>query len=226
MIDYTVKEIADLLGVSKTTIQKAIKAAAIDYDYVERNKYFYKLGKVKEIISSIRPDFDFTKLANSQTETDNSQTETNNQTDNSQMQGENSQAETANSQTETDNQTANSQTETDNQTDNSQTGEIAALHRLIDLVQQQLAEKDKQLEIKDKQIAALNDRLAEAMQLTQGQQYIAAADKTKQLMESKAAAEAPIEVTPAPATKNGETDPLAAVEPPPKKGFWSRFFGR
>ena len=183
MIDYTVKEIADLLGVSKTTIQKAIKAAAIDYDYVERNKYFYKLDKVKEIISSIRPDFDFTKLANSQTETDN-------------------------------------------QTDNSQTGEIAALHRLIDLVQQQLAEKDKQLEIKDKQIAALNDRLAEAMQLTQGQQYIAAADKTKQLMESKAAAEAPIEVTPAPATTNGETDPLATVEPPPKKGFWARFFGR
>lgn len=215
MIDYTVKEIADLLGVSKTTIQKAIKAAAIEFDYVERNKYFYKWDKVKEIISSIRPDFDFTKLANSQTETDNSQTETNNQTDNSQMQGEYSQTETA-----------NSQTETDNQTDNSQTGEIAALHRLIDLVQQQLAEKDKQLEIKDKQIAALNDRLAEAMQLTQGQQYIAAADKTKQLMESKAAAEAPIEVTPAPATKNGETDTLAAVEPPPKKGFWSRFFGR
>ena len=215
MIDYTVKEIADLLGVSKTTIQKAIKAAAIEFDYVERNKYFYKWDKVKKIISSIRPDFDFTKLANSQTETDNSQTETNNQTDNSQMQGEHSQTETA-----------NSQTETDNQTDNSQTGEIAALHRLIDLVQQQLAEKDKQLEIKDKQIAALNDRLAEAMQLTQGQQYIAAADKTKQLMESKAAAEAPIEVTPAPATKNGETDTLAAVEPPPKKGFWSRFFGR
>lgn len=211
MSDYTVKEIADLLGVSKTTIQKAIKAADITYDYVERNKYFYKCEKVKQIISSIRPDFDFSQLANSPTETDNSQTQADNQTDNLRNETDNSQTQAANSQTETD---------------NSQTGEIAALHRLIDLVQQQLAEKDKQLEIKDKQIAALNDRLAEAMQLTQGQQYIAAADKTKQLMDSKAAAEATIEVAPAPATTDGETDTHAAVEPPPKKGFWARLFGK
>ena len=182
MNDLTVREIADILKVSKTTVQKAIKAAAISCDYVERNRQYYKSDKAKQIILSIRADFDIASLENSQTETENSQT--------------------------------------------SKSEEIAALHRLIDLVQLQLAEKDKQLAVKDKQIQDLSDRLAEAMQLTQGQQYIAAADKTKQLMDSKKAAEEPIDVTPAPATANGETEPLAEQEPPPKKSFWARLFGK
>lgn len=214
MNDLTVREIADILKVSKTTVQKAIKAAAISCDYVERNRQYYKSDKAKQIILSIRADFDISSLENSQTKTENSQTDTENQTANSQTQTEKAKTKTENSQTETE----NSQT--------SKSEEIAALHRLIDLVQLQLAEKDKQLAVKDKQIQDLSDRLAEAMQLTQGQQYIAAADKTKQLMDSKKAAEEPIEVTPAPATENEETDPLAAQEPPQKKSFWARLLGK
>ena len=62
--------------------------------------------------------------------------------------------------------------------------QIAALNKLIEIVQKQLEEKDKQLAIKDKQIQDLSNRLAEALQLTKGQQYIAAADKTKELIEA------------------------------------------
>lgn len=84
---YTMKDIADTLKVSKTTVRKAIKAAAIDYDKVESNKYFYSIDKTKQIIKNINSDFDLrglqsdletenseTKFANSQTETENSET--------------------------------------------------------------------------------------------------------------------------------------------------------
>lgn len=84
---YTMKDIADTLKVSKTTVRKAIKAAAIDYDKVESNKYFYSIDKTKQIIKNINSDFDLrglqsdletenskTKFANSQTETENSKT--------------------------------------------------------------------------------------------------------------------------------------------------------
>ena len=42
---YTVKEIADILGVSKTTVQKAIKAAAIEFDKVEKTRQYYSFEK-------------------------------------------------------------------------------------------------------------------------------------------------------------------------------------
>ena len=84
---YTMKDIADTLKVSKTTVRKTIKAAAIDYDKVESNKYFYSIDKTKQIIKNINSDFDLrglqsdletenskTKFANSQTETENSKT--------------------------------------------------------------------------------------------------------------------------------------------------------
>ena len=92
MSDFTVKEIADILKVSKTTVQKAIKAANISYDYIERNRQYYSMEKTRQIVLSIRADFDFSllesQLANSQTETENSQTDTANQVDNSPTQTE------------------------------------------------------------------------------------------------------------------------------------------
>ena len=213
MSDFTVKEIADILKVSKTTVQKAIKAANISYDYIERNRQYYSMEKTRQIVLSIRADFDFSllesQLANSQTETENSQTDTANRVDNSPTQTEKPKTETANSPTDSNE-------------------ELAALHRLIDLVQQQLAEKDKQLAVKDKQIQDLSDRLAEAMQLTHGQQYIAAADRVMQLKESQQPEEETIIVSsPAPAgTEQKEENPLAADNPPQKKSLWARLFGK
>ena len=70
-MEYTVKEIADLLQVSKTTVQKVIKANNIVYDYVSKNKQYYSYEKAKQIIGLLRKDFDFTKLEISQTKLEN-----------------------------------------------------------------------------------------------------------------------------------------------------------
>ena len=86
---YTVKEIADILGVSKTTVQKAIKAAAIECDKVEKNRQYYSLEKTKQIIIKANKDFDLDTLQVG-LEVENSPTKTENQTENSQILTENS----------------------------------------------------------------------------------------------------------------------------------------
>ena len=86
---YTVKEIADILGVSKTTVQKAIKAAAIEFDKVEKNRQYYSFEKTKQIIAKVNKDFDLGTLQVG-LEVENSPTKTENQTENSQILTENS----------------------------------------------------------------------------------------------------------------------------------------
>ena len=78
---YTVKEIADILGVSKTTVQKAIKAAAIECDKVEKNRQYYSLEKTKQIIIKANKDFDLDTLQ-VDLEVENSPTKTETQTEN------------------------------------------------------------------------------------------------------------------------------------------------
>lgn len=181
---YTVKEIADLVKVSKTTIQKIIKSIGIDFDYVEKNRQYYSFDKAKRIIIDFNPDFEFPIVENQ-----------------SENQSENSKSITAN----IENSCENSKTEAEDQ--------IAALNRMLDIIQKQLEEKDKQLAIKDKQIADLSDRLKEAMLLTKGQQYIAAADKTTELIEAATD----------PEQKTNSIDPDL---PPKKKSFLARWFSR
>ena len=183
---YTIKEIADIVGVSKTAIQKTIKEIQIDYDYINKNKQCYSIIKTIHIIKSIRPNFDVSELEaqteNSPTKTEIPPTKTENQTDNFYKQTENSQTKTENSQTER---------------------EIEALNRLIDIINKQLDEKDKQLAIKDKQIEDLSNRLAEALELTKGQQYIAVADKAQGMI-----------------TSNIVSDNNSQIN----KGFWNKLF--
>ena len=98
--------------------------------------------------------------------------------------------------------------------------ELELLQELVKTVQKELEEKNKQLEIKDKQIQDLSDRLAEAMQLTRGQQYIAAADKTKELIETNKEDNV---ITAAPNNeKMIEYEQEQAKEK--KKGFFARLF--
>ena len=190
---YTIKEISNIVGVSKTTIQKTIKEIQIDYDYINKNKQCYSIIKTIHIIKSIRPNFDVSELEaqteNSQTETETSPTKTENQTDNFYKQTENSQTKTEISQIKTE----NPQTER----------EIEALNRLIDIINKQLDEKDKQLAIKDKQIEDLSNRLAEALELTKGQQYITVADKAQGMITSNIVSD-----------NNSQTN----------KGFWNKLF--
>ena len=195
---YTVKEIADLVKVSKTTIQKIIKSIGIDFDYVERNRQYYSFDKAKRIILDFNPEFEFPIIENqSANQSENSETET----ENNKNVCENSQTKSAKSETKTE----NSKTEAEDQ--------IAALNRMLDIIQKQLEEKDRQLSIKDKQIADLSERLKEAMLLTKGQQYIAAADKATELIEAAAD----------PEQKTNSLDPDL---PPKKKSFWERWFSR
>ena len=210
MKQFTVREIADLLRVSKTTIQKYIKAANIEYDCIEKNKQYYSYQKAKEIIKNIRPDFDFSELENLQTEVENSETKLENQNENLQTEVEKSKNQVENSQTEVE----KSKTEVEN-SPTQQNEQMATLNRMLDMIQKQLEEKDKQLAIKDKQIQDLSDRLQEAMELTKGQQYIAAADKTAQLLEAE---QQPKEDT--------VSEDITTQEPPQKKGFFSRFFNK
>lgn len=101
--------------------------------------------------------------------------------------------------------------------------ELDLLQELVKTIQKELEEKNKQLEIKDKQIQDLSDRLAEAMQLTRGQQYIAAADKTKELVEKEAETDT-IVVSPAAVPSHTKPDP-EEERPQKKKGFFARLLG-
>lgn len=165
---YTMKDIADILKVSKTTVRKAIKAAAIDYDKVESNKYFYSIDKTKQIIKNINSDFDLRGLQ-------------------SDLETENSETKFANSQTETEILTANSQTETENsqtETENSKTIEVA-----LNILEKQLNEKDNTIKDLQEKLAAAYTQIGEQSKtiadLAAKAQYITAADKTAQLLDKQ-----------------------------------------
>ncbi len=119
------------------------------------------------------------------------------------------------------------QSTAENKSDNDQ---IEALNKLIEIVQKQLEEKDKQIAVKDKQIADLSDRLAEALQLTKGQQYIAAADKTKELLEADTSHndDETIEndyIDSNTDKRANSKDVNSQEQPKKKKGFLARIFG-
>ena len=189
MKELTVKDLAELLGVSKPTIQRAINAAAIEASREDKQTRYYSLDAAAAISAKVKPDFDFGACFGG--------------------------SETPPHEPP--------QTETPPQADS-----MEFMRAMLTTIQEQLAAKDKQIAayeaqiaMKDKQIEDYSARLAEAMELTRGQQYIAAADKTAGLLE--AAANQEDEVIIAAATGTGEEEPVA---PAKKKGFWQKLFGR
>lgn len=172
---YTIKDIADTLKVSKTTVRKAIKAAAIDYDKVESNKYFYSIDKTKQIIKNINSDFDLRGLQ-SDLETENSETKFANSETKTAILTENLQIETENSETKF----ANSKTETEN----SQTIQAA-----LNILEKQLNEKDNTIKDLQEKLAAAYTQIGEQSKtiadLAAKAQYITAADKTAQLLDKQ-----------------------------------------
>ena len=191
MREFTVKDLAELLGVSKPTIQRAINAAAIEADREDGQTRYYSHAAAAAISAKVKPDFDFSACVGG------SETPTN----------------------------VPPQTETPPQADS-----MEFMRAMLTTIQEQLAAKDKQIAayeaqiaMKDKQIEDYSARLAEAMELTRGQQYIAAADKTAGLLEAAANQENEEVIIAAAATGTGEEEPVA---PAKKKGFWSKLFGR
>ena len=165
---YTVKEIADILGVSKTTVQKAIKAAAIEFDKVEKNRQYYSFEKTKQIIVKVNKDFDLGTLQVG-LEVENSPTKTENQTENSQTLTENSPTESENSKT---------------QTENSPT-----IEKALEILEKQLDEKDSTIKDLQEKLAAAYSQISEQSKtiadLATKAQYITAADKTAQIMDKQ-----------------------------------------
>ena len=107
---------------------------------------------------------------------------------------------------------------------------------MLTTLQGQLAAKDKQiaaleeqLVVKDRQINDYSARLAEAMELTKGQQYISAAEKVERIAAAQAAPENE-EVITSVEPVQGEDIPAPpdekAEQPPQKKSFWQRLIGR
>ena len=210
---YTVKEIADLLSVSKPTIQRYINTAAIEPDKEENQCRYYNFDKAVKIIKAVNAEFDISRIAADHEAPQNDAPQTATPPQNA-------------PQTATAPQNDAPQTATP-----PQNAEIEILKSVIATIQEQLVIKDKQIANMDRQIAAYEDqitdyskRLKEALELTKGQQYIAAADKTAQIMDKESAGKENINTA-----ADNETITAAADQKEvqtEKKSFWKRILGK
>ena len=184
---YTVKEIADLLSVSKPTIQRYINTAAIEPDKEENQCRYYNFDKAVKIIKAVNAEFDISRIAADHEAPQNDAPQAATPPQNAQ-----------NAATEPQNDAPQTATAPQNDAPQAatppQNAEIDILKSVIATIQEQLVIKDKQIANMDRQIAAYEDqitdyskRLKEALELTKGQQYIAAADKTAQIMDKESA---------------------------------------
>lgn len=150
---FSVKDIADLAGVSKPTAHKVIIDMNIKPVQTENNgRRLYAYADGLKVIGQLKPDFQLSEICGKT---------------------EKPQNETANFPENALEITAKLQNE-----------QINALQSTIDILRNQLQELNSQLKEKDKQIEAANntvialsERLRDALQVTKGQQYLAAADK-------------------------------------------------
>ena len=209
---YTVKEIADLLSVSKPTIQRYINTAAIEPDKEENQCRYYNFDKAVKIIKAVNAEFDISRIAADHEAPQNDAPQTATPPQNA-------------PQTATEPQNDAPQTATP-----PQNAEIEILKSVIATIQEQLVIKDKQRANMDRQIAAYEDqitdyskRLKEALELTKGQQYIAAADKTAQIMDKESAGKENINTAAADETITAAADQKEVQTE--KKSFWKRLFG-
>lgn len=205
MEEFTVRQIAELLKVSKPTVQKIINGLEIKPSRIdEENRRYYDLESAERIIKERDTNFDLSILRQAEKFGEKAPSEPPKLAPSGEKFGEKPPS-------------------------GEKSEEVELLRQALDIIKAQLEEKDKQLAVKDKQIEDLSNRLAEAMQLTRGQQYIAAADKTTELLEADKNntavknAEAPVE--------SGERAAASAMnidEPQPQKkqSFWKKLFGK
>lgn len=217
--EYTVKEIADLLEVSKPTVQKKLNDLKLDPSTIKGNRCrYYSYDAAIKVIKSIRADFDITALGADQESAKPQNFGTKPQSESAKVG-----AKSQNFGAKMQNESAKPQSESAKPQSDFEKDQIEVLKDLVNVIQEQLKEKDKQLEVKDRQIQDLNDRLAEAMALTKGQQYIAAADKTTDLIEAQSKQMDPKE-DPEAERQPEPLQPKKQVNKPKKKGFFKRFF--
>lgn len=157
--DYTVKEIAELLDVSKPTVQKVINDKKIEACRIEKNKFrYYNIEQTKEIILEIQEDFDIEKIS------------------------PNTAKNTAKFATNGDN-SDNFAEVSEKSFEKSQNATL----KLIEMLQNEIDKKDKELEKKNKRIEKLEATIEEHTKtiadLAKQASYITAADKTAQIID-------------------------------------------
>ena len=200
MKQYSVKDIASMLNVSKTTIQRIIKIKKISPIQRDRQKCYYSSADTITIIQTLNANYDISNLLEDtatppqetepeppQTATPPQETEPEpNHTATPPQETEPEPPQTTTPPQETEPEPPQTTTPPTNSGD-----EILLLKEVIKTIQQQLEAKDKQIfnyeeqiKQKDKQIEDYSERLKEAIQLTRGQQYITAADKTTNLLNA------------------------------------------
>ena len=148
----TIKQLADQLGVSKTTISKAISALGLS-NRLNRsgNKYIISEDQTEQIKMQIANSRPQTASDKSQTASDKSQTAS----DKSQTANDKSQTANDKSQTASD----KSQTASDKSQTASDKSQLENQIALIELLQKQLALLNEQLSIKDGQIKAYQEQI-------------------------------------------------------------------
>lgn len=234
MNEFSVKDIAALLGVSKPTVQSYINNNDIQASRVAKNNTrLYSYDTTVEIIRALDAEFDISILCTQVPNSAKSEDEVPNLANDSENQGNLAQNLAQNS--------ANSAKE--------QTEESDAIHIMLSMLQRELAAKDKMItELREEKID-LQGKLAQAYaditDLAKKAQYITAADKTTQLLDlqEKQKKEETIVNAPEPdeesrgsRPKDAETPAATPAEtstagaenseqPQKKKGFFARLFG-
>lgn len=246
---YTVKEMSELMEVSKPTVQRAINACSMVADREDGQRRYYCYEKFLNIFSTVKPDIDISTIPflikEPQNEpphdADRTATPTQRPPHDAEQPSEPPQElqcdvehnlvqpqEPPHEPEQTATPTQKPPHEAEGTATPTQEGELEFLRAMLSSIQGQLEVKDKQicffeeqLAIKDRQIRDYSLRLAEAMQLTKGQQYITAADKVERLagVQSSPDDESGVVLSGDPVEVNH------SEEPPQKKSFWKRIFG-
>ena len=126
---YTIKDLAELLDVSKTTVSRAMKDIDVSYDYIEKNRQMFNYETAVNIISYINKNFDFSKIETPQQENHNTATKSQRKRNTSQQKPQ---------------QTATTQQEI-KEIAKSQQQIISILENTIKSLESQLSEKDRQI---------------------------------------------------------------------------------
>ena len=179
----TIKQLADQLGVSKTTISKAISALGLS-NRLNRsgNKYIISEDQTEQIKMQIANSRPQTANDKSQTASDKSQTAS----DKSQTANDKSQTASDKSQTASDkSQTASdkSQTASDKSQLENQIALIELLQKQLVLLNEQLSIKDGQIKAYQEQIRILTDSLHDATVALTAEQALHAGTIQRQLTE-------------------------------------------
>lgn len=165
MKEFTIKQIADELNITKPTVRKYLRQLKIEPIRVEANRLLYSAEAANSIAAEVGSSFLFeTEISENQTEKIGNETEI---------------SENQNGKTE--NKTENSE----NKTEISENGEAFA--SVLALLREEIAKKDKEIaELKaenQKKDERIDNYIAEIIKMSGNAQYITAADKTAAIMD-------------------------------------------